>query len=390
LKVGTQNRQRRAAKQRKRQQGAAKDHGPRSGTRSSRCDDIVEVSTIIYAAAEAVRSGDSEAARALIEILETGPPVPDAASLVARALGEVLAQYRALVLAHGWTPDDLDELELRRLKLPAGSSDVERQVKRLGLLAGLPALPSVAPPRPKATAESGMLAKIRALLAKAESTTFPEEAESLSAKAQELMARHRIDRALVDVGDATSGPVGRRIWLDDPYADAKAQLLAEVAAANRCRSVLMSRIGCSHLIGFPADLDMTELLHTSLLVQATRAMAAAGPQTDRRGRSRTRSFRQSFLIAYARRIGTRLRQASASAENEVDVERGGDLLPVLARRDAQVEEATARVFPKTAPMRTSASNAAGWAAGAAAADLADLSVGQALPEMTGRPPAPVG
>jgi hypothetical protein len=305
--------------------------------------------------------------------------VPGAAALVARALGDAMAQCRELVLANGWTPDDLDELERRRLKLRAGSSHVESQVRRLALLAGLPSLPAVAPPRAKATADGGMLAKIRALLAKAESTTFPEEAESLSAKAQELMARHRIDRALVDVGDATSGPVGRRIWLDDPYADAKAQLLAEVAAANRCRAVLMSRIGCSHLIGFPADLDMTELLHTSLLVQATRAMAAAGPQVDRRGRSRTRSFRQSFLIAYAWRIGARLGEASASTENEVDVERGGDLLPVLARREAQVDEAMATVFPKTSPMRTSASNAAGWAAGAAAADLADLSAGQALP-----------
>ena len=34
-----------------------------------------------------------------------------------------------------------------------------------------------------------VLGRVRALLAKAESTTFPEEAEALTAKAQELMAR---------------------------------------------------------------------------------------------------------------------------------------------------------------------------------------------------------
>jgi Arc/MetJ family transcription regulator len=107
-----------------------------------------------------------------------------------------------------------------------------------------------------------MLAKIRALLAKAESTTFPEEAESLSAKAQELMTRHRVDRVLLDGEAPTDGPTGRRIWLDDPYATTKADLLRVVADANRCRAVLLPSLGCCHVIGHAADLDMSELLHT--------------------------------------------------------------------------------------------------------------------------------
>ncbi len=41
------------------------------------------------------------------------------------------------------------------------------------------------------------LTTIRNLLAKAEATTFPAEAEAFTAKATELMARHRIDEALV-------------------------------------------------------------------------------------------------------------------------------------------------------------------------------------------------
>ncbi|WP_017570470.1 DUF2786 domain-containing protein, partial [Nocardiopsis halotolerans] len=45
--------------------------------------------------------------------------------------------------------------------------------------------------------DQGKLARVRALLAKAESTEFPSEAEALSARAQELMARHSIDRALL-------------------------------------------------------------------------------------------------------------------------------------------------------------------------------------------------
>ena len=37
-----------------------------------------------------------------------------------------------------------------------------------------------------------MLERVRALLAKAESTTFPEEADALTAKAQQLMTRHAL------------------------------------------------------------------------------------------------------------------------------------------------------------------------------------------------------
>lgn len=68
--------------------------------------------------------------------------------------------------------------------------------------------------------------------------------------------------------------------------------------AQTARDVLGRRL--------PSDLDAVELLFTSLLVQATTAMLAAGSRQDAHGRSRTRSFRQSFLAAYAQRIGERL------------------------------------------------------------------------------------
>ena len=63
------------------------------------------------------------------------------------------------------------------------------------------------------------------------------------------------------------------------------------------------------VIGDDTDLRLVNVLATSLLVQATRSLAAAGPQFASNGVSRTRSFRQSFLIAYASRIRERLREA---------------------------------------------------------------------------------
>ena len=47
-------------------------------------------------------------------------------------------------------------------------------------------------------ADAKALARVRGLLAKAEATQFPEEAESLSAKAQELMSRYSLHQAIRD------------------------------------------------------------------------------------------------------------------------------------------------------------------------------------------------
>lgn len=295
-----------------------------------------------------------------------------------RALVEARARLRTL----GWTDADFAGFERRRVPEPFRGQPDGRVRFLLLMYGALPRLPEVSIPDEALAArgiDPGMLVKIRALLAKAESTTFPEEAEALSAKAQELMTRYRIDAVVVGGRAGSGGPGGTRIWIDDPYADAKVSLLGAVARANGCESVQLGGLGCVHVVGFPADLEVVELLHTSLLVQAATAMLAAGPQVDARGRSRTRSFRQSFLLAYAWRVGGRLAEANAATEQAVDAEHGGGLLPVLRDRDREVEAAVAELFPKAGTRRQkSVSNAAGWGAGVAAADRADLGVGQRL------------
>src|SRR5690606_35188578 len=144
--------------------------------------------------------------------------------------------------------------------------------------------------------------------------------------------------------------------------------LAAVAHANRCQAIRLGGLDVCHVVGFPTDLEVVEVLHTSLLVQATTAMAAAGRQVDARGRSRTRSFRQSFLVGFAARIGQRLHEANATGEADGVAAHGPGLLPVLARRSQEVEVAVAEAFPNLRRSRAASSNGAGLAAGVAAAD----------------------
>ncbi|QKW10865.1 DUF2786 domain-containing protein [Streptomyces sp. NA04227] len=242
------------------------------------------------------------------------------------------------------------------------------------LLNRLPRLGPVGPvPGEKSTApvpgEPKMLARIRALLAKAEATPYPEEAEALSAKAQELMARHSVDEAVLAAGrPAPDQPAACRIGVDAPYETAKAVLLDAVATANRCRAVWNSALGFSTVVGFEPDLEAVELLYTSLLVQAHSAMTKAEAAQRQAGRKRTKTFRQSFLAAYAQHIGDRL----AAVADQVTREQG-ELLPVLATRDLAVSGRTEEMFPETVTTRVrGVSDLAGWEQGAEAAERAAL------------------
>ena len=101
-------------------------------------------------------------------------------------------------------------------------------------------------------------------------------------------------------------------------------------------------------------------------------MARHGAHVDARGRSHTRSFRQSFLVSYATRIGERLDQTVA---HEVEASgRSGELVPLLAHHEAHIQAAMDEMFPRLTQRETSVTNRLGWAAGQAAADLALLDV----------------
>jgi Protein of unknown function (DUF2786) len=240
-------------------------------------------------------------------------------------------------------------------------------------------------PRPRTTGAPAAggdraLRRIRGLLAKAESTDFPEEAEALTAKAQELMTRHAVDGALLDGGLLDDGQVPgggpevgtRRVHVRDPYVRAKMQLLGAVAEANDVRVVWYARLGIANLVGVRGDVAAVELLFTSLLLQAARALTAAERPMGRRAPG-IRSFRRSFLLGYAHRIGERLQTARRQATSEAAAEHGVDLLPVLRTRRAAVEERASELFPRVRSSRSRASvDLGGWHAGRAAADRADV------------------
>ena len=222
--------------------------------------------------------------------------------------------------------------------------------------------------------EDRILHKVRSLLAKAEATTFAEEAEAFTAKAQELMAAHAIEIAMLGGGASAGEPTSRRLVIDRPYVRPKFVLLSEVARSNRCRAVMtQSNDGAlGVLVGYPSDLDIVETLYTSLLLQATRCMAARGSVTTSWGQSRTRSFRASFLTGFAAEIGRRFAENRVAAESAASASRGPSVLPVLAARDSEVDRVVTQEFPTLGSLRVSVTNGAGIDAGVAAGATADI------------------
>lgn len=415
--MGVNNRQRRAAKKKARGRSAT---APREAT-STPWDEpaltAADVRALLVDVAASIREDASTVRRCAERLLQ---PRHSWTPEIARAgMHALLRDLVRSATASGWSPSDLVEITRRKVAgqhvplvvallhdeaarhtadrlpsawledlrqagapEPASLDDVDGMQQALEVLAVLTSLSPLAPvlPAPGTRGREGsaspvddkLLARVQALLAKAEATDFDEEAEALTAKAQELISRHSLDRLLAqaDTGRTGERPAVRRLWLEAPYVLPKATLVHVVADANRCRSVITEALGCCTLVGAAGDLDAVDLLVPSLLLQAHLAMMRCGRRKDRSGTSRTRSFRQSFLLSYAERIGERLR----SADEDVTASnvRGGELVPVLARHREQVDAACETLFPHAVPRGATVSNSQGWWAGRAAADQAQL------------------
>lgn len=240
------------------------------------------------------------------------------------------------------------------------------------------------------TDKERMLIRVRALLAKAESTAYQDEAAALTAKAHELMAAHAIDLALIEEQTGRGEIEVRHLHIEAPYPKEKATLLSGVAWANRCRVIIgldsdtVKRLagedpsqlkrGGRHttMIGYGTDLDIVELLYTSLHLQAVNLMLNHGSVTNPWGENRTKSFRRSFLAAFASTIAERLEENRLVATETADEATGGSVLPVLVDRSDRVDERVGELFPQLGTLRLSVSNSAGVRAGHDAGAQADI------------------
>jgi hypothetical protein len=206
-------------------------------------------------------------------------------------------------------------------------------------------------------ASDKLLARVRKLLAKAEddSVTSPE-AEALTAKAAELMARYGISRAmLAAVRPETDAPASRLIDIDNPWGRVKAHLLCGLGSALRCRCVLLTTRNSVrvHVFGYASDIERLDILYTSVLIQMRHGLAAA--QVPEWTRS-PRAWRRSWLLGFAAAVTARVRAAEERASALADTSRpvgqdGKSAALVLADRSLVISRNVEVAYPVTRTAR---------------------------------------
>ena len=152
--------------------------------------------------------------------------------------------------------------------------------------------------------------KVRKLLAKAEDpAATPEEAESCTAKAQQLMTKYAIDLAMV-ADPARADALTERGWtVEGPYASHKVTIINAVARANDCRAIYAELTGGRKridVVGFASDAEWVETLSRSLEVQLASALAAAVRSKPAGVHGRTYSV--AFVQGFASEISSRLQR----------------------------------------------------------------------------------
>jgi uncharacterized protein DUF2786 len=204
----------------------------------------------------------------------------------------------------------------------------------------------------EAPVDADLLDRVRKLLAKAEDEgCSPAEAEALTAKAAELMARYGIDRALLGaLRPETDRPADRVFTIGNPWGDVKRHLLAGLAMALRCQCVqTRSAEGTRlHVFGYTSDLERADIMFTSLLVQMARALAKqAVPGYG----GEARAWRRSWMLGYCTAVVTRVRAAEAAAASAATdaagaAAAGQSAALVLADRSLVVRRQVSAAYPR--------------------------------------------
>jgi Protein of unknown function (DUF2786) len=208
--------------------------------------------------------------------------------------------------------------------------------------------------------------RVRALLAKAEATSFPEEADTYREKAMALVSQYGIESAMLSAQRPTrETPTVRVFQVEAPYALDKIVLLNSLANALGCSGIRTSKHELT-VFGFQSDLDRLSLLYNLLMVQAVNgALHVRIPN----GIS-TVSYRKSWMQGFTNRVAERVREIEDRTRSDAESSSPGTEL-VLRDRAQDVDAALQRAFPR---VHTSSRKlgARGYSHGRTAGDSADL------------------
>lgn len=173
-------------------------------------------------------------------------------------------------------------------------------------------------------------ALVAKMIAKAESTTFPEEAETFFAKAQAVMTEWAITEAMLDelAGKSRDEIEQHTFTHGGYYAADKGNLTWVVLRANGCRGVYSRSGEWTNTVeidgkqfkmwyritatGYRSDLDRVLRLESSLQLEMALRLSEWWRTEDRSWMSKTQNVRarQSFMEGFASGVSTKFAEAT--------------------------------------------------------------------------------
>ena len=155
--------------------------------------------------------------------------------------------------------------------------------------------------------------RVQALIAKAESSEYPAEADAFMSKAQQLINDYAIDQARLQGNDPST--IGHdTLAMTGSYSKERCLIWHAVANANRCQVLTLSGYGSSRvtdltLIGRAEERQLVRLLAASLELQALRRLKDLDVTA---GHGSAVVQRRSFLRGFALEVADRLRRSGHS------------------------------------------------------------------------------
>lgn len=166
--------------------------------------------------------------------------------------------------------------------------------------------------------ENPKLAQIRALLAKAERTENPVEAEAYTAKAMEMIAKYGIEEAQLEAKGGTKDTAQKTEFVVEGKYTARRELFLQLLAkALRCspikRNSLSTRTrSVTSVYGMGKDIERLRMLWTSLDLQLAKVVNETRVPAWENGRT----FRTNLISGFSNRVVSRVKDAEAVAREE--------------------------------------------------------------------------